>query len=148
MNEYFPEPPDHRDIWRLVGWIGAFALVGLAFLLFSFTVNWGAAALDQGSPARLRQLSREANDRYTALKSERATIETQRARLADFEQLYGKDPAAWPQGKREEYQQLTQAIRNMESAYNGHCGQYKSLWNDAWRDLPAPDDLPKTCDLI
>ncbi len=130
---------------RLIGIITALLIVigGAAYVL-----RWQSAALDTVGPERIRALSREANDRHQALQAQLATIHTQQQRLAEFDALYGKDRAVWPQGKRDEYQQLSSATRNLVSAHNGACGQYAALWLDEWRDVPAPNDLPRACPLI
>lgn len=121
-------------------------IILLAVAVGNWALRWQGAALDTIGPERMQQLSREANDRWQSLEAQRTSIATQQARLAEFETLYGTDRATWPQGKREEYQQLSAAIRNLETAYNSACGQYKAMWADEWRDIPAPDDLPRTCE--
>ena len=113
-----------------------------------FVLRWQNAALTVAGPERIERLSREANNHWQSLQSQRASIDTQRARLAEYETLYGQDRAVWPQGKRDEYQQLSAAVRNLETAYNLSCGQYNALWLDEWRSLPAPDDLPARCELL
>lgn len=120
------------------------AVIGIA----AYVLRWQNAALNVAGPERIERLSREANNHWQSLQAQKATISNQQARLAEFEMLYGVDRAVWPQGKREEYQQLSAAIRNLETAYNLSCGQYNALWLDEWRAISAPGDLPTRCELI
>lgn len=148
MTNYFDKAPDHNDTIRVHWWLMWIVGVIIVVSVLVFGLQWLTAPLDTLSPARVQQLSRDANDRYQALAAQHATITTQQAQLREFVTLYGPNRAAWPQGKRDEYQQLAAATRNLVTAYNGACGQYQALWRDAWRDLPAPDDLPRTCAMI
>ena len=60
---------------------------------------------------------------------------------------YGEDMTNWPQGKRDEYLQLQAQVTNLSTSYNAQCGQYNALWEDEWRSLPAPNDLPTHCEM-
>lgn len=134
-------------------WRASRLIVLLTIILFvggiaAWALSWQSAALDTIGPVRMQQLSREANDRWQALQGQQATIGLGQQRLREFDALYGADRTKWPQGKREEYQQLSTQVNNLVTAYNLSCSQYNALWQDAWRDLPAPDDLPRSCPLL
>lgn len=134
--------------WRASRLIGIFTIILLVGGIAAWVLSWQRAALDTIGPARMLQLSREANDRWQALQGQQATVALGQQSLAEFEALYGVDRTKWPQGKREEYQQLRTQVGNLITAYNLSCSQYNALWGDAWRDLPAPDDLPRSCPLM
>lgn len=148
MPRYFEPAPGNRDTARAFGWLGWLFVVVLALGLMAYTLRWVFVPLDTVGPENMRHLSQQANNHYQSLESQRASIRTQQQRIVEFERLYGQDRTIWPQGKRQEYQQLADALRNLTTAYNLSCGQYKALWRDEWRDVPAPNDLPRTCDLI
>jgi hypothetical protein len=131
--------------FKVVGGI-AVVIVALAVLIgVGYAFRWIDAGLETVDPSNIRRLSAEANDRWNALETKRDSIINQEKGLADFYTLYGDDTSKWPQGKTEEYQQLVQALRNLKTSYNNDCGDYMAMWDDEWRDLPAPDDLPTTC---
>lgn len=124
-----------------------FILVVILFIL-SWTLGWIAVPLSMMSPDRIMTLSRQANEHYESLEVALRVIDQQEGRLSEYEKLYGDDYATWPQGKRDEYQQTQRQLQNLISAYNESCATYRALWNDEWRNIPAPDDLPKTCQMV
>lgn len=134
-----------KDVTKMIA-MGS--LVLMVLLVFAWGVGWFAAPLETFSANNVRNLSRQANERWQALEAQKSSISVQENRLGEFNILYGEDTAKWPLGKREEYQQLSASLRNLVTAYNASCGQYNALWNDEWRSLPAPKDLPTRCDLM
>lgn len=152
MSNYFDEVPGSRDTERAYGWLfWVIAVVFVALVLIgvlAFGLRWQNAVLNQYGPERSEQLSREANDRWQALLSAQASIVQVRRALLEFNSLYGEDASRWPQGKRQEFQQMQANLTNLIQSYNGQCGQYNALWRDTWRDVPAPNDLPKECQLL
>lgn len=144
----YTERPHRGDVWNVMIWGGAITLILMVFVVLAWGLGWFAAPFQTMSPQRVQQLSRQANDAWQGLEAQQATIAVQRERLSEFNSLYGDNTSEWPQGKREEYQQLSSALRNLVAAYNLQCGQYNALWQDEWRSLPAPDDLPTRCDLM
>lgn len=123
-------------------------LVIMLFLagMFAFALRWQRAGLEIVSPDNIQMLSRQANDNYKALEAKRMNINNQQEKLDEFEMLYGE--GQWPQGKRQEYQQLSSILMNTKSAYNADCARYEAMWNDEWRSIVAPGDLPTTCEMI
>ena len=129
-------------------WIifGAF-LVAL-LLLVTFGLNWFAKPLEMADPDNLSRLSRQANEAWSALKSKQANIAGLESKTADFTLTYGEDRLKWPQGKSEEFMQTRQQLQNLKISYNADCGQYNALWQDEWRSVVAPKDLPTKCELM
>lgn len=144
----YTERPHRGDIGNTILWVGAITIVLAVVVVLAFALDWFSAPFRVMSSQNVQALSRQANDSWSALDAQRASITTQRQRVNEFDTLYGADPAKWPQGKRTEYQQMTAALRNLINAYNHNCGQYNAMWLDEWRDIPAPDDLPKRCDML
>lgn len=130
---------------RIAGIILGFCFLAAVLAFGAFGLRWQGAALDQIGPERMQQLSREANDRWHGLDAKRSTIMVQQQALATYERDYGVDRSTWPQGKVGEYRQLDKVVTDLLTSYNHECGQYEAMWTDAWRDLPAPDNLPKKC---
>lgn len=127
-------------------WLALLAGALIMFLIvLGFALEWFAAPFETMSPERVRILSQQANDEWGALEQTRTGIERLRGQEAEFITLYGTNTAVWPQGKAEEYQQVTAARRNREAQYDQLCATYEARWADEWRDLPAPDDLPRQC---
>lgn len=110
--------------------------------------RWFETPFKVTDPDRVERLSRQANEMYSQLQAQKSTIQANRERLSNYPVLYGDDRANWPQGKRQEYEQLTNTVTTMVTGYNQLCGQYRAMWADEWRDIPAPDDLPKTCEYL
>jgi hypothetical protein len=113
-----------------------------------FALWWAGAAAETMDPARIRNLSQQTNQRYTALVQQVGDITDLQQQLEQFEVSYGADRGKWPQGKREEYDQVFTMLTNRRSAYRALCAEYQAIWADEWRGIPAPDDLPKECPLI
>ena len=133
----------HIVRWLIFGTM----FVALAMLL-AFALDWIAAPLENNSPGNVKSLSRQANNAWEALNSQRESISVLDSRAEDMVLAYGEDQSKWPQGKRDEYLQLRQQYHNAIIAYNSACGQYRAMWSDEWRSVPAPDDLPTTCEMI
>lgn len=144
----YTERPHRGDVGNIMIWGIAITLILVVFIVLGFALDWFATPFRVMSPRNVQALSRQANDSWSALEAQRASITTQRQRVNEFDVLYGVDPGKWPQGKRTEYQQMTAALRNLVNAYNHSCGQYNAMWLDEWRDVPAPDDLPKHCEML
>ena len=145
-GEYWgPTKNDARSM-RDWAWLGF--KIAVMLLVLAAIWNWLVTPLLLTSPQRLESLSRQANDNWQALEAQRHSIEQVQRRANDIVLLYGEDQSTWPQGKDEEYLQLKQQASNLTIAYNNACGQYKAMWQDEWRSIPAPNDLPTTCDMI
>lgn len=144
MTDYGPTRNDAHSIlrWVLFGFLLVLVLAGLFFIY-----SWVNKPLEVLSPDNIQRLSQEANDKWQALLSQQATIDTISQRAKDMVVTYGEDRSVWPQGKSDEYLQLRQQVGNQITAFNLSCGQYNALWQDEWRSIPAPDDLPKKCEL-
>lgn len=122
--------------------------LGIFGTYLNFGSRWVTAPTEMFSVDNVRELSRQANDMFQQLKADQVSIRSLENQITTFEDTYGEDTNKWPQGKLNEYQQLQRALYNKKASYNDDCGQYNALWKDEWRDLPAPDDLQKTCELI
>lgn len=136
---------DTRDI---LSWIlGIFvAVVVIGFLVWALRwILFPSTILD---PDRMVTLSRQANDHFQSLEASLSSIQVQRETTESYPKLYGETYDTWPQGKRDEYQQNQRQLQNLINAYNQSCARYKALWQDEWRDIMAPKDLPKTCEVV
>jgi hypothetical protein len=140
--------PQKGTTTTAVNWLVVGALILLAAVLIGWLVNWLITPLVLTDASRVREASAEMNQLYSGLESQRASIKSMDTQIAAIPLTYGEDRNAWPQGKDEEYLQLVAQRGNLVTAYNRLCAQYEAKWNDEWYDIPAPDDLPKTCDLI
>lgn len=140
--------PTKDDTFALIKWVFVIALVAMVIGGLSWGMGWFNAPLSVTSAPNVQRLSREANDRYQALQAQQASIAMARQKEADFIALYGTDVTLYPQGKRDELAQIRTDLSNKITAYNQACGQYNSMWQDEWRDIPAPDDLPTRCEFI
>lgn len=129
---------------RVLAGIAAFTAILMAL---GWGLGWFGAALDQTGPERIRSLSAQTNDRFQALEAQRQDIARAELALVSFRNQYGTDASVWPQGKNAEYSQLLTRYQNATAAYDAACGQYRAYFSDTWRDIPAPNDLPKTCDM-
>jgi len=134
-----------KSFWWYL-WRGLGALLLLALL--AYALNWAITPFRVADPERIQMLSRQANDEWAALQSQRANVDNVDAQIDAMLEMYGEDKSVWPQGKDEEYLQLLTQRRNMTSAYNAQCARYRSMWADTWQGIVAPSDLPTTCDLI
>ena len=128
-------------------WVLLAFVIGIVIIVLAFALGWIATPLDTMSAENTRRLSRQANDAWQALEAQRENILSVETQASDMILTYGEDQSTWPQGKREEYQQLRTQRQNRIAAYNTSCGQYNAMWQDEWRAIPAPDDLPTACDL-
>lgn len=99
------------------------------------------------SPDNIERLSREANNAWQALEAQLANIEKSEDAAADLLTAYGEDQSVWPQGKRDVWLQLQKDITNKSAAYNVSCAAYNAFWQDEWRALPAPKDIPTRCEM-
>ena len=131
-----------------VKWILFVAALALIVSVIGYFFGWFNTALKVTSPEKIQMLSREANNSWQALKAGQQTIANIESDVHDMSVLYGEDASKWPQGKHDEYLQLKTQLRNLKTAYNSSCGQYNAMWQDEWRSIPAPDDLPTHCELI
>lgn len=104
--------------------------------------------VDTYSVKNVKALSTTANEMHSGLEGELATLIAQKTSINTYEDLYGEDKTKWPQGKRDEYQQEQVLYRQGVSAYNTNCGKYNALWNNEWKSVVAPDDLPEQCELL
>lgn len=145
MEEYGPTKNDTKSI---IKWV----LLGLLLLLIVtvalYAIGWLTTPLRLTDSNRMERISREANDSWQALESQKANVSNIRNKMLLMTQLYGENMATWPQGKDEEYLQLQQQQVNMVNAYNSQCASYKAKWKNEWWEFSAPKDLPITCDLI
>jgi len=148
MTKYFDPSPGKQDTGRAFGWALWGALFVIVVGLLVFALRWILVPTQVLDPNRIQRLSQQANEHWQSLQAQRSSIAAQAAQLSDFERLYGADASVWPQGKQQEYLQLAVTVRNLKTAYNASCGQYNALWQDEWRDLPAPDDLPRRCEFL
>lgn len=125
-------------------------LIIVAVVFGLITLNYFAnsyeKALETVSVGNIKDLSKKANESYQALKAKRDAVQLQQDILNEYTELYGTDFAAWPQGKRDEFQQQKRIVSQLITSYNADCAQYKALWQDEWRSVPAPNDLPTTCE--
>lgn len=136
-----------RELGRGIELMFILFVLVVILLVLSWTLGWIAAPLNMMSPDRIMTLSKQANEHYESLEAAQRVIESHRDRVDGYEELYGNDYSTWPQGKRDEYQQTQRQLQNLISAYNESCATYRALWQDQWRAIPAPDDLPKTCEM-
>lgn len=143
MFDYTPKRADYGGSFAWIVWL----VVVIALLLIAgFALNWFSAPMRLFSPDRMATLSRQANDSYEALEAQRQNMTAVRAKADAMLDLYGD--GEWPQGKRDEYLQLQQQVTNLTMAYNAACAKYKAMWQDEWRSVAAPRDLPTTCSML
>ena len=148
MSQMSNDRPTQAGVETYLLWI-LFGGMGLAVLIVAlWAVGWMATPFRITNPERVEMLSRQANDAWQALEAQEASIASQKKALDQYTDLYGDDMAKWPQGKRQEYQQGMVAYSNLVNAYNRSCSQYNAMWQDEWRSIPAPDDLPTRCELV
>lgn len=131
-----------------VTWILFIFGLALVVTVLGYLAGWFVSPLSVTSAAEVQRMSREANNEWQALKAKQASIANLENDARLMIALYGEDFSKWPQGKHEEYLQIQKQITNLKLSYNSECGQYRAMWNDEWRSLPAPDDLPTTCDFL
>lgn len=134
---------DGPSIWQIISTIFG---IGILFILINFIWNWQSGALDVVSVDNIKMLSAQANEMYEGLEAKIVSIQNLEDELNSYTNLYGEDATKWPQGKRQEYQQLEQAIRNLKTSYSQDCASYKAMWNNEWKDFAAPKDLPTYCE--
>lgn len=145
MFDYTPKRADYRGSFQWIVW----GVVTVAMLVVGgFAVTWFAAPTKLFSPDRMAALSRQANDNYQALEAQRQSVATTRTKAEMMITAYGEDMGKWPQGKRDEYLQLQAQVNNLVIAYNNACAKYKAMWQDEWRAISAPGDLPTTCQML
>ncbi len=140
-----PNLRTYRTSWK---WIAFIVTMVILALVAGYFLDWFKAPLDLTSPARLQQMSEQANSKWESLKAQKATIELTQTQIAAFETAYGTDRSVWPQGKATEELQLQGVLINKISAYNTMCAEYNALWQDEWKAISAPGDLPTSCELI
>lgn len=128
-------------------WVLAIAVVIVVAVPVGAALEWWSMPFRMFSPDNVASLSRQANESWQSLQAQQASIKAVERKINDFMLTYGEDQAKWPQGKSDEIQQLRSELANKITAYNAACGQYRAMWQDEWRNLPAPDDLPTTCEM-
>jgi len=123
---------------------------GLLIILgaLAFGASWLLKPAEIFDPSAIQARSREANDAWQALQAQLANIETARSDARNLDEVNGSDRATWPQGDKERWLQLEAQVSNLTKAYNGSCAQYNAIWQDEWRAVQAPPDLPTRCDLL
>lgn len=139
--------PTRSGTWSAILWVVAIAVVILVAIPVGAALNWWTMPFRMYSPDNIASLSRQANESWQSLEAQNASINVVERKINDFLLTYGEDQSKWPQGKSSEIQQLRSELSNKITAYNAACGQYQAMWLDEWRDFPAPDDLPKTCEM-
>lgn len=139
--------PTRAGMNSAILWILAIAVVLLVAIPVTAALGWYATPFEMFSPSNMRQLSRQANESWQSLEAQQASIGAVERKINDFLLTYGEDQSKWPQGKSTEITQLRAELSNKITAYNTACGQYMAMWQDEWRDLPAPDDLPTQCEM-
>jgi hypothetical protein len=145
MFDYTPKRADYGGVAAWILWLFFIAIVLIAL---GFALNWFAKPAELFSPDRFEMLSRQANESYQALEAQERSITAIRAKAEQMITAYGEDMSKWPQGKRDEYLQLQQQVTNLTVAYNAACARYKAMWQDEWRAISAPGDLPTTCQML
>lgn len=144
MSSYRPSP---NFVGIVIVWMLFFLFIGIVGTYLGFFGDWAKTPTEVFSPRNVQNLSRIANEEYQALLALEANIDSSEAAELDFLQAYGEDQAKWPLGKRDQYMQAQAHTRNAIAAYNIRCAKYNALWEDEWKNLPAPDDLPTRCTL-
>jgi hypothetical protein len=145
LQELSPNKNFYKLMWR---WVVGGVLLALILLPILWILGWVSVPFQQTSPDLVRQLSQAANEAHEGLLAQSANIDNIETTMATMVVQYGEDRSSWPQGKSSEYLQLAQQRQNLITAYNQACGEYRALWNDEWRNLPAPDDLPTNCEMM
>lgn len=126
--------------------LGTIFAIGIALIFFNFIWRWQEGALEVVSVDNIKMLSAQANEKHEGLLAKIVSIQNLEDELQPYTELYGEDATKWPQGKRQEYQQLEQAIRNLKTSYSQDCADYRAMWNNEWKDFAAPKDLPTYCE--
>lgn len=126
--------------------LGGIFLIGIVLIFINFIWRWQEGALEVVSVDNIKMLAAQANEMYEGLEAKIVSIQALEDELKSYTDLYGTDATNWPQGKRQEYQQLQQAIRNLTTSYSQDCAAYKAMWNNEWKDFAAPKDLPTYCE--
>jgi hypothetical protein len=122
--------------------------VVMVAMLGAYFLDWFSTPLELTSPDNLQRLSRQANDAWQALEAKQQTIINLEQQADLMVAAYGDDQSTWPQGKRDEYLQLMAQVTNLKASYNVQCGQYNAFWDDEWRGIPAPNDIPTSCQFL
>ncbi len=144
------KPP---TFWTLLKFCMGIAVI-IVIVLLPFALLNGAFSrnvkplADTYSIANVKALSARANEMHSGLEGELATLMALKESVGDYNRLYGDDTSRWPQGKRSEWQQVVNQYRQSLSAYNTNCGNYNALWDDEWKGVVAPSDLPTRCELL
>jgi len=149
MKNSYEELKPNRQIFGLsVRWIVVGTALVAVLLIAVYFLGWFAKPLELSSPDNLQRLSREANNAWQALEAKRESINVLEQKAGLMVSAYGEDMTVWPQGKRDEYLQIQSQVTNQKTAYNAACGQYNAFWEDEWRSIPAPNDIPTSCEFL
>lgn len=146
MSDYYG--PTRNDGKSISGWLVFLIALIVVGIPVGLGINWLSTGADVVSATNVRSISREANEQWNALQGQRASIGRVQASADEYITLYGEDMMTWPQGKRDQYQQVLADVRNKVSAYNTSCADYNALYDDEWSSIVAPKDLPGYCELI
>lgn len=144
----FDHTPTRADYGGSFAWILWLVFIAAILIVVGFGLKWFAAPTKIFDPDNMARLSRQANDSYQALAAQEQSVSVIRNKAEQMMIAYGEDMAKWPQGKRQEYLQLQAQVTNLIVAYNGACAKYKAMWQDEWREIAAPKDLPTTCAML
>lgn len=144
---------DMKATWNATSWGVAIIFIvmalGLTFAVYESYLKyaWGFATREVrlNDAIREERMSAKMNASYQGLQKSEQEVAGLNQRVAQFTESYGTDQKAWPQGKREEYQQLQQLRFNAVQAYNNACAGYNAVYKDEFQATAAPDDLPKSC---
>lgn len=139
--------PPRGTVSTTTRWIVIGVVISIIIAAGTFAYSWVVKPMQMASPDNIERLSREANNAWQALEAQLANIEKSEDAAADLLTAYGEDQSVWPQGKRDVWLQLQKDITNKSAAYNVSCAAYNAFWQDEWRALPAPKDIPTRCEM-
>lgn len=144
----FDHTPTRADYGGSFAWIMWLVFIVAVLTIAGFGLKWFAVPTKLFDPDRMAMLSRQANESYQALAAQEQSVSVIRGKAEQMITAYGEDMSKWPQGKRQEYLQLQSQVTNLIVAYNASCARYKAMWQDEWRAISAPMDLPTTCQML
>lgn len=136
---------EYKSTSQFLIWLLFFCFV-LGIIIWLLTQQ--QVVMETFSLDNAKALSEQANDANEALSAKLDTINVYQSELDSYVSLYGEDVTKWPFGKRESYQQLEKQIFSLKVSYNSECADYNSLWQNEWKSLVAPRDLPTYCETL